>query len=253
MLDSVPTLSIVPSTLSHVEPRLAVLQFANAPDKIEVKCYAIDQKDTNKGEVISVKDMTFQMKEGRHLYEIIAEWTDNEESSGKAYYAFQTIMPALEIVDVDSIETNIFAGTIRDTYLYSDSKLTKLSLGIPKGTKVYVLETDTPNGSSKIVYGDYMGWTPSINLQLGEVSNETVEITSAIASVLNEKYRAEKPDGLLHIENYHLLANETASGTPLKTVYKGVAEMRHLSYCFEKCYNVGGSFCGVIRLISERI
>lgn len=146
MLDSVPTLSIVPSTLSHVEPRLAVLQFANAPDKIEVKCYAIDQKDTNKGEVISVKDMTFQMKEGRHLYEIIAEWTDNEESSGKAYYAFQTIMPALEIVDVDSIETNIFAGTIRDTYLYSDSKLTKLSLGIPKGTKVYVLETDTPNG-----------------------------------------------------------------------------------------------------------
>ena len=235
MLDSVPTLSIVPSTLSHVEPRLAVLQFANAPDKIEVKCYAIDQKDTNKGEVISVKDMTFQMKEGRHLYEIIAEWTDNEESSGKAYYAFQTIMPALEIVDVDSIETN------------------KLSLGIPKGTKVYVLETDTPNGSSKIVYGDYMGWTPSINLQLGEVSNETVEITSAIASVLNEKYRAEKPDGLLHIENYHLLANETASGTPLKTVYKGVAEMRHLSYFFEKWYNVGGSFCGVIRLISERI
>lgn len=98
MLDSVPTLSIVPSTLSHVEPRLAVLQFANAPDKIEVKCYAIDQKDTNKGEVISVKDMTFQMKEGRHLYEIIAEWTDNEESSGKAYMLFKQLCPLWKLL-----------------------------------------------------------------------------------------------------------------------------------------------------------
>ena len=228
MLDSVPTLSIVPSTLSHVEPRLAVLQFANVPDKIKVTCYAIDEKDTDKGEVISVKDMAFQMKEGKHLYEIIAEWTDAKENSGKAYYAFQTIMPDLEIVDMNTVETNIFAGTIRDTYLYSDNKLTKIALGIPKGTKVYVVETDTPNGSAKVVYGEYMGWTPSINLQLGEVSNETVEFTSAIASVLNEKYRAEKPDGLLH--------NETASGTPLKgnsghmeeaTVYLLVYHMKY--------------------------
>ena len=142
MLDRVPTLSIVPSTLSHVEPRLAVLQFANAPDKIEVICYAADEKDTEKGEAISVKDMTFQMKEGSHLYEIIAEWTDTEGSSGKAYYAFQTF------------ESH--------------------------------MNTDDTN------------------------------LTSAVSSVLKEKYQAEKPDGLIHIENYHLLANKTVSGTPLK-------------------------------------
>lgn len=42
-------------------------------------------------------------------------------------------------------------------------------------------------------------------------------LEKAILSVLNEKYnKAGKPDGLLHIENYYLLANETASGTPLK-------------------------------------
>ena len=42
-------------------------------------------------------------------------------------------------------------------------------------------------------------------------------LETAILSVLNEKYnKAGKPDGLLHIENYYLLANETASGTPLK-------------------------------------
>ena len=42
------------------------------------------------------------------------------------------------------------------------------------------------------------------------------DLNTAITKVLNEKYRAEKPDGLIHIENYYLLANETASGTPLK-------------------------------------
>ena len=42
------------------------------------------------------------------------------------------------------------------------------------------------------------------------------DLNTAIAEVLNEKHRAEKPDGLIHIENYYLLANETASGTPLK-------------------------------------
>ena len=42
------------------------------------------------------------------------------------------------------------------------------------------------------------------------------DLNTAIAEVLNEKYRAEKPDGLIHIENYYLLANDTASGTPLK-------------------------------------
>ena len=42
-------------------------------------------------------------------------------------------------------------------------------------------------------------------------------LETAILSVINEKYnKAGKPDGLLHIENYYLLANETASGTPLK-------------------------------------
>lgn len=62
------------------------------------------------------------------------------------------------------------------------------------------------------------------------------DLNNAIAKVLNEKYTAEKPDGLLHIENYYLLANETASGTPLKdnsghmtkaTVYLLVYHMKY--------------------------
>ena len=42
------------------------------------------------------------------------------------------------------------------------------------------------------------------------------DLNNAIAKVLNEKYQAKKPDGLIHIKNYYLLASETASGTPLK-------------------------------------
>ena len=41
-------------------------------------------------------------------------------------------------------------------------------------------------------------------------------LNNAIAKVLNEKYSAKKPDGLIHVENYYLLSLETASGTPLK-------------------------------------
>ena len=62
------------------------------------------------------------------------------------------------------------------------------------------------------------------------------KLNNAIAKVLNEKYRAEKPDGLVHIESYTLLANEVASGTPLKgnsghmtkaTVYLLVYHMKY--------------------------
>lgn len=74
------------------------------------------------------------------------------------------------------------------------------------------------------------------NSNSGYVTEVKSDLNTAIASVLNEKYRAEKPDGLLHIENYHLLANETASGTPLKgnsghmeeaTVYLLVYHMKY--------------------------
>ena len=42
-------------------------------------------------------------------------------------------------------------------------------------------------------------------------------LETAISSVLNEKYnKAGKPDGLIHIETYNLLASSTASGTPIK-------------------------------------
>ena len=150
-IDEIPTLNILPTTISSIDPRLATVQFAIAPDKIEVKCYKVDEKNTNSGKVIPVEGTSFKLKDGKYLYEVIVEWTKSEQYSGKAYYAFQAADADLEIVDING-----------------------------------VMSTDT-------------------------------NLTSAISSVLNEKYnKAGKPDGLIHIENYYLLAHETASGTPLK-------------------------------------
>jgi len=174
-IDEIPTLNILPTTISSIDPRLATVQFAIAPDKIEVKCYKVDEKNTNSGKVIPVEGTSFKLKDGKYLYEVIVEWTKSEQYSGKAYYAFQAADADLEIVDING-----------------------------------VMSTDT-------------------------------NLTSAISSILNEKYnKAGKPDGLIHIENYYLLAHETASGTPLKgnSGYMEIANVYLLVYHMK--YSVNG-------------
>jgi len=47
-------------------------------------------------------------------------------------------------------------------------------------------------------------------------SSSENDLHTAISAVLKEKYCSDKPDGLIHAENYVLLANTEASGTPLK-------------------------------------
>lgn len=66
------------------------------------------------------------------------------------------------------------------------------------------------------------------------------DLNTAIAKVLKEKYQAVDPDGLLHIETYYLLANETASGTPLKgnSGHMEIANVYLLVYHMK--YSVGG-------------
>lgn len=239
-IDEIPILNILPTTMSAIDPYLASLQFSVVPDKIEVNCYKLDGNKNSKGEPISIDGTSFKLKDGEYLYEVIVEWTKSEQYSGKAHYAFRAVEADLEIVDINSFEKKITAHTTVDTQLYTNSNLTEKALNIPKGTNVYLIETDAKKGAAKAVCGEYIGWIPSKNLKLGKIDTQTSSkdnnLASAISSVLHEKYRAEKPDGLLHIENYYLLANETASGTPLKgnsghmtkaTVYLLVYHMKY--------------------------
>lgn len=90
VLDSVPKLQIAPSVVSSANPRLASLQFTIEPDKIDVKCYKLDEQNVNNSEAISVQGNTFKMKEGYYLYEITARWSSSNVYSGSVTYAFQT-------------------------------------------------------------------------------------------------------------------------------------------------------------------
>ena len=90
VIDSVPKLEIAPSVVSSEKPRVASLQFTIEPDKIDVKCYKLDEQNVNNSEAISVQGTSFKMKEGYYLYEIIAWWSSSDVYSGSVTYAFQT-------------------------------------------------------------------------------------------------------------------------------------------------------------------
>ena len=67
-------------------------------------------------------------------------------------------------------------------------------------------------------------------------------VNTAIANVLNEKYQAKKPDGLIHIENYYLLASETASGTPLKGDFEHLEIVNVYLLVYHMKYSVNGGY-----------
>ena len=67
--------------------------------------------------------------------------------------------------------------------------------------------------SDVIVYLDGVNpkTQPATVRENGKYAPKTAsDLNNAIAKVLNEKYRAEDPDGLIHIENYYLLTENEA-------------------------------------------
>lgn len=165
-IDEIPTLTILPSTMSAIDPYLATLQFAITPDKIEVNCYKLDSNKDSKGESISVDGTSFKLKEGEYLYEVIVEWTKLEKYNGKAHYAFQTTEPDLEIIDIDTVDSKITAHTTADTLLFCDSELKEKAFSIPAETEVNLIHNDLEKGYTKIIYDEYIGWVETKSLKL---------------------------------------------------------------------------------------
>ena len=132
-------------------------------------------------------------------------------SDGKLYVSIRRDVP--EVGTADMAEWHILIEMKKDVIVASESDVIVYLDGVnPKTQPATVREN-----------GKYAPKTAS-------------DLNNAIAYVLNEKYRAEDPVGLIHIENYYLLANETASGTPLKgnfghmtktTVYLLVYHMKY--------------------------
>ncbi len=104
---------------------------------------------------------------------------------------------------------------------YTELKFKKNAEGImmlvgKSGEKVCYMGMDISDGNIVISSDEQeISYWGEQGLNSPYAPKTSSDLNNAIAKVLNEKYQAAKPDGLIHIENYYLLAHETASGTPL--------------------------------------
>ena len=73
------------------------------------------------------------------------------------------------------------------------------------------------------------------------MTNPRTTLNDELSVFIDMQVAEHKPDGLIHIENYYLLAHETASGTPLKgnSGHMQIANVYLLVYHMK--YSVNGS------------
>lgn len=79
-----------------------------------------------------------------------------------------------------------------------------------------------------------------VGYRVFSLTNAKEDLDAQITSVLNQKYQSEKPDGLIHIENYHLFASETASGTPLVNSTDHIEMVTYYMLVYHMKYSVKG-------------
>ena len=96
-----PSLHLTRSTLSHIEPFSAYLQFETVPNQLTVCCWSVEQWDhiDAESEAVAVSKYdgeadqpVFQipLKEGSFIYEVVATWENAEAYGGTAHYSFYT-------------------------------------------------------------------------------------------------------------------------------------------------------------------
>lgn len=116
-------LNIIPTPYSHIDPLMAYLQWDVTPDKVSVRCWSEDcwgqygnYDDTSEdievqkldieiahdsNETQRTADYTIRLKEGNHIYEVVAEWNSSDKCFGTAYYSFYT--KTFYDIDLDSL------------------------------------------------------------------------------------------------------------------------------------------------------
>lgn len=99
-----PQLKLVPTQYSSIEPFKAYLRWDVAPDWIVVRYWSEDSwgEINSESEMIPVNATIIEynienkplfpivLKEGNYIYEVIADWNNYENFSGKAHYSFYT-------------------------------------------------------------------------------------------------------------------------------------------------------------------
>lgn len=110
-----PSLNLLPSIRSSVEPLRAYLEWEVMPDDISVRCRSAAHwgKSESQSEEIPVSILMFdsepptaslatiKLKDGDYVYEVSAKWNRFENWGGSAHYSFYTVKPNMEPKPLD--------------------------------------------------------------------------------------------------------------------------------------------------------
>lgn len=107
-------LDLIPIPFSYVDPTKAYLQWNIVPDTVLVRCW--NEKcwgqTTAESEEIAVSSLmidsdiqtapsiSFELKDGNYIYEVVAKWNSDEKYGGTAYYSFYTAKPTMELQSI---------------------------------------------------------------------------------------------------------------------------------------------------------
>ncbi len=121
-----PSLKLLPSQFSHIDPNAAYLYFEVIPDEVTVRCWSEESwgNPNAKSEEVDVYILMFdssvdvpnfdsdteippsihiELKDGNYIYEVMAKWDSRELYGGTALYSFSTFKPNLVIGDQSTI------------------------------------------------------------------------------------------------------------------------------------------------------
>ena len=100
-LDNMPTLSLIPTVMSAVNPYQARLNFSQTPKTVKIVQYAIDTLPEGKPLTRSYTDGPLEISAGAYLYVIDAHF-ESDAYKGSVQYAFTTAFPSLdEAIPID--------------------------------------------------------------------------------------------------------------------------------------------------------
>ena len=138
---------------------------------------------------------------------------------------------------------NIYTGLAGEISFESTTDETKLHL-VPLGKSEPIdYSFSVRNGNIVLTAnGENLAYWGEQGINSAYAPKAISDLNTAIAEALSDKYQPEMPDGLIHIENYCLLANDTVSGTPLKgnSGHKEITNVYLLVYYMKYTVN-GGS------------
>ncbi len=197
------------------------LKFDLAPDTMKANAWFFAENGQAKPFDVTVNGLKINSsniinESGKYVIEVVATWNSSKEYSGEIRYSFASNVYLIEDNGIKEIEDKGIVGPELLEKFYEDENFVYL-FSIIKSDRVIVKFNNGKEMNVKdalalglISISDLDKW----NIAYSKEEKVKEYIEDAIERVLIEKYKAEKPDGLIHAQYYTTLAKHEASGTP---------------------------------------